>query len=139
MADGFELFDHTADLGVRVWAATPAGLLRPALAGLYAALGEVVPGEQGPRVELSYGGGEAALLLRDFLADALLRLETEACVLTDVEVVQFDGADLRVSVVQRPLDRELSVLLREVKAVTYHELELWIAPAQCEFRYIVDI
>ena len=42
---GFELFDHTADVGIRVWAATMPELVRPAGAGLYTAIGELAPGD----------------------------------------------------------------------------------------------
>ena len=39
----FEFFDHTADMGVRVWAPTLAELVRPAIDGLYTIIGTLVP------------------------------------------------------------------------------------------------
>ena len=46
MDSSFELFDHTADVGIRVWADTLPGLLAPAGEGLYAIIGELaVEGE----------------------------------------------------------------------------------------------
>ena len=41
MTPGYELFDHTADIGVRVWAPSLAKLIPPASEGLYAVLGEL--------------------------------------------------------------------------------------------------
>ncbi len=138
---GFELFDHTADVGVRVVAPSREALIAPAIDGLYATIGELVPAAGEPasieRIELA--GDDEAYLLRDLLQRLLLRFETAQLLATDVRVGEFGKDRLRVDVVWRALDRQRSALLREVKAVTYHELQIESSADGHSARFIVDI
>ena len=47
MEPSYELFDHTADIGIRAVAPTMAGLVAPAGQGLYAVIGELIPAATG--------------------------------------------------------------------------------------------
>ncbi|MGE0479077.1 MAG: archease [Phycisphaerae bacterium] len=137
----FELFEHTADLGVRVVAPTLAGLVGPAVAGLYATIGELRADATAP-VEpwrLALRGDEPALMLRDLLSELLSRFERDAAIATDVVVERFELDELACRAVLRPIDAEASDLCREVKAVTYHELEIRALADGFEATFIVDI
>ncbi len=135
----FEFFDHTADLGIRVRAASRAGLVEPATRALYAAIGELIPsGEPRPwRIELT--GGDAAELLRDYLNELLVLFERDRVRVTTVEDVRFDEEALFVRGEVRDVDLECSVFAREVKAITYHELAVRPVSDGWEATIIVDI
>jgi SHS2 domain-containing protein len=138
---GFELFDHTADLGIRIFAPTREGLIQPALAGLYAAIGELKSKSPLPEVFhlTNVGGGDPAMLLRDFLQHALYCFEPDQLLMVNVVCAEFLDARLSVSVHFAPIDAERSVYSREVKAITYHELSLNQIKGGYEARIIVDI
>jgi SHS2 domain-containing protein len=139
----FELFDHTADIGVRARGETRgetlADLLQPALDGLYAVIGTLAPAGSGRPWQVALDGDSADYLLHDLLADVLYLFDHEQRVVTDLRILAFADGDLRVAGQSRPLDVDASVLEREVKAVTYHGLEVRKVAGGYEATYIVDI
>ena len=139
MKSRYELFDHTADIGVRVWAPTLSELVVPAGQALYAVIGELIPAESAETHRLSFGDDEPALLLRDYLAELLRLFETQRRMVTAVEVEQFSADRLRLAVQLHPVDESRSAYEREVKAVTYHELNIRPVPGGHEATYILDI
>ena len=141
METGFELFDHTADLGIRIFAPTREALLLPAVQGLYAAIGELAgqPSHTDGRANWIFTGPDPAALLRDFLQMTLLEFEHDQQVIVSTACREFTDLRLCVDVVLSPLDTATSVFYREVKAITYHELALEKTPTGFEARVIVDI
>jgi SHS2 domain-containing protein len=135
----YELFEHTADLGLRVRAADLNTLFAEAAACLFSAVLEdigSVRSEQSVTVELT--GTDRELLLFDWLRDLLLRFDADHMVFGKFEVkVRDDG--LTGIAWGEPLDPVRHMLAHEVKAITYHELKVvhegngWLA------EVIVDI
>jgi SHS2 domain-containing protein len=135
----YELFEHTADLGLRVRAADLDTLFVEAAACLFSAvledIGTVRP-ETAVTVELADTDRE--FLLFDWLRDLLLKFDKDHVVFGKFEVkVRDDG--LTGTAWGEPLDPTRHVLAHEVKAITYHELKVvrdgdgWLA------EVIVDI
>ena len=141
MEAGYELFDHTADIGIRAWAPTLGGLVRPAAEGLYAVIGELVGrGEAKPiswEVELT--DDEPAVLLRDYLGELLVLFERDHRLATEYAVKAFGEGRLVVEARLQPVDARRSVYHHEVKAITYHALEIVEIPGGYEATIIVDI
>jgi len=135
----YELFEHTADLGLRVRAPDLETLFRDAATGLFAMIAENGPeDEAGERLELQVEGTRNDYLLLDWLNELLYTFESRRLLLDRFEV-QVDAVGLRGAARARPFDRERSRPLHEVKAITYHELKVvqerdgWLA------EVIVDI
>ena len=139
MKPSYELFDHTADMGIRIHAGTRAELLKPAAQGLYAAIGEFVPQGRPTSQRIDLGGTDAAYLLRDFLAELLMHFERDLLMITDIDDPQLDDNNLRATLRLAPVDPDGSVFFREVKAITYHELEIRSIPDGYEATLIIDI
>ncbi|MBU0639809.1 MAG: archease [Planctomycetes bacterium] len=135
----YELFDHTADIGVRVFGTTLADLVQPAGDGLYAVIGQLVPTGPAQPLEFDLRGEEASLLLRDYLAELLHLFERGRRIVTAVDVPQFDQQRLAVIAQTHELDAERSDYQREVKAITYHGLDIRHGTDGVEATYIVDI
>jgi len=139
MEPAFELFDHTADIGIRVRAATFAGLLAPATEGLYAVIGEVMAAEETEPVSFDLTDADPPSLLRDYLGEILVLFERDARRVILLDVPTFNEQRLKVTARTANVDQERSDLLREVKAVTYHELDIRPIPGGYEATIIVDI
>lgn len=135
----YELFDHTADMGIRVCAPTLGGLLKPAAEGLYAAIGDLVGIGAGRAERFDLGGEDAAGLLRDYLAELLILFERENRIVTAIDAADFTETHLKADATARAVDEERSIFLREVKAITYHDLAVRTIPGGFEARVIVDI
>lgn len=139
MTPGYELFDHTADIGIRVWAPTLPELIRPATEGLYAVLGNLATGSDSVARTIEFRGDDAALLLRDYLAELLFIYDSGRRQLTEVQAREFTAQHLVVNGQARIVDQNRSVLAHEVKAVTYHELAVRPLPNGFEATCILDI
>jgi SHS2 domain-containing protein len=148
----FELFDHTADLGLRVRAGTLEELLAEAGRGLLAihvANPEAVRSAQSKTIELTAEDPE--YLLFDWLSELLYAFESEKLLLCEfqIELAEASGvrehpdgsgsppghnhqeADasrsplrLRATCRGEPMDPPRHTMDHEVKAITYHGLEV---------------
>jgi SHS2 domain-containing protein len=134
-----ELFEHTADLGLRATAADLGALFAEMAACLAAAMVEDPAGVQSleeARIELA--GTDREFLLFDWLNALLLRFEADRMLFASFDVRVTDSG-LTATVRGEPFDPARHVLAHEVKAITYHELkvertgDVWLA------EVIVDI
>jgi len=126
-------------MGIRVRAATMPELLMPAAEGLYAAIGELVAIGDGSLLHFDLQGDDPSVLLRDFLTELLILFERDKHRLVAVVDAAFTESRLTVTAKTAPVDLERSAFHREVKAITYHELNIRPIPGGFEATFIVDI
>ncbi|MBN9121237.1 MAG: archease [Planctomycetes bacterium] len=134
-----QLFEHTADLGLRATAPDLNALFAEMAACLVSAMVEdpesVKPARE-VRIELA--GENREFLLFDWLKELLLRFETDHVLFAAFDVRVTD-AGLTATARGEEYDPARHVLSHEVKAITYHELKVektadgWLA------EVIVDI
>lgn len=134
-----EIFDHTADLGVRVRAESLAAVLAEAAR----ALTEVIAGEpaaiRGTQEEsFAVRGADPAWLLHDWLSEILAAFDLRRMLFVDF-TVRVDATGLEATARGERYDPSRHVLAHEVKAVTQHELAVNPTPEGWEATFIVDI
>src|SRR5213080_3110877 len=135
----FELFEHTADLGLRVRAADLDTLLVEAAQALFSAvLAEPQTVEPKQRVEVRLADDDRELLLFDWLKTLLYHWDAEHLLFSKFEA-KVSGDALAASAWGEPYDPERHVLDHEVKAITYHGLRVERVGDQWEAEVIVDI
>jgi len=135
----FELFEHTADLGLRVEAADEETLFADAARGLFAMIVEELhPGPDERPQEFRIDAERRDLLLLDWLSELLYTFETGRLLLRDFRVV-LGPLGLVATAQAQPLDFARHRLLREVKAITYHGLRVERTDAGWLAEVIVDI
>jgi len=139
MQAGFEFFDHTADMGLRVFAPSLAGLVPPAAVGLYSVIGELVPIGASLPFTFEWSGDEPSLLLRDFLTELLFLFERDHRIVVAPAAREFTPTRLSISGPSFAVDESKSVYYREVKAITYHELAIRSVAGGYEATIILDI
>jgi SHS2 domain-containing protein len=135
----YEVFEHTADLGLRVRAPTLDDLFADAGRGLFAILVanlDAVRGVQQKSYEIA--GREADLLLVDWLSELLYTFEAERLLLAEFDV-RVDRRGLLAVCHGEPVDLARHQMDYEVKAITYHELK--VAPSDDGWlaQVVVDI
>jgi SHS2 domain-containing protein len=121
-----EVFDHTADVGLRIRGDDPADLFRTAAEGLF---DYVVANRGDVRVDrtevVALRAGSTADLLLAWLNELIFRCETEHVLFTRFEVaISDEGDSLEATIGGEPIDRDRHVLDHEVKAVTHHGASL---------------
>lgn len=146
----YQFFDHTADIGLEIEAATFADLLETSVAGL-AEMIVAEPEQVNARMEQVFdiSGDEASLILFDTLNQVIFLFETEHFVPRHAAVTRIGTDDAgeeaevagrwQVRLFGEPLDNSRHPLGHEVKAVTYHDLEAVKEQGGWRARVIFDI
>jgi SHS2 domain-containing protein len=134
-----ELFEHTADLGLRATAPDLDTLFAEMAACLVSAMVEepasVQPAQE---VQIEVQGTDRDYLLFDWLKELLLLFETDQVLFAAFDVkVSDDGVTATVR--GERYDPARHVLAHEVKAITYHELKVEVAEGGWLAEVIVDI
>jgi SHS2 domain-containing protein len=135
----YQVFEHTADLGIRVEAATLAELFADAAAGLFAVIaGDLGQVRLAEREIFTVPGSDPAWLLFDFLGELHAAFELRRMLFREFAVTITDDGLEAVATGER-YDPARHVLAHEVKAITQHELTVNRGPERCTATYIVDI
>ncbi|HXI84237.1 MAG TPA: archease [Verrucomicrobiae bacterium] len=124
MAERFEFFEHTADIGAHIYGGTLEELFRNAAAALFEAFGSLQKsGTAGQRsVDLKAGSPED--LLHDWLSELLYEVESNHVLYDDFEFLHLNSQGLKAMLRGGPIDFTRSQTTEEIKAVTYHQLRV---------------
>jgi SHS2 domain-containing protein len=135
----YEMFEHTADLGLRATASDLDSLFAEMARALCAAILED-PASVRPTtaVAVEIAGTDREYLLFDWLKELLYRFDADHQVFGRFEVrVRADG--LTATAWGEPLDPARHLLNHEVKAITYHGLKVEPIDGGWAAEVIVDI
>lgn len=135
----FELFEHTADLGLRIRSTTLEELLKEAAQGLLAMLvanPESVRAVQTRAFTLT--ATDASYLLFDWLNELLYAFETDKLLLREFEI-EIVNDRLEATCRGESMDPARHEMDHEVKAITYHGLRVEQMANCWEAEVIVDI
>lgn len=124
MPDRYEFFDHTADIGVRVYGASLEELFRHAAAALYNALGKFELADHAAQRFVKLRADSLEDLLHDWLAELLYDLEAHHVFYEQIEVTEVKHAYLAATLRGGTIDFPRSQTNEEIKAVTYHQLHV---------------
>jgi SHS2 domain-containing protein len=129
----YEIFPHTADVGLRVMAPDLNALFAEAGEGLFSLIVSNLRDVQ-PRkcVEFDIEGHDLAYLLADWLNELLFTFESQRLLFAKFET-EVGPSGLKAAAYGETVDESRHILDHEVKAVTYHGLRVermhddWIA------------
>lgn len=132
---GHRELEHTADWELEVWGPDMAALLEEAASGMYALMGIELGDQprQRRRLELECGDDREAMIV-DFLGELLYVQESEGLAFDLVKLIDHEGrlhADLEGAAVRQQT--------REIKAVTYHRIEVRDTARGLETRIVFDV
>ncbi|MBK7993509.1 MAG: archease [Blastocatellia bacterium] len=120
----YEIFEHTADLGLRVKAKDINTLFAEAALGMFSLVVENVD-QISPKetLEIQIDGTDYQYLFFDWLNELLYILETQHLVFAKF-TVNITDKGLRASIAGEKIDPSRHILDHEVKAITYHALQV---------------
>jgi SHS2 domain-containing protein len=136
-----ETFDHTADLGLRIFAADLQDLFQTAAEGLLDVIvanrDQVEPREA---EQVSLVADSTDSLLVDWLNELIFRCETRHSLYRRFDIqIAPDGLSLEAQILGEPVDSNRHVLDHEVKSVTRHAVSLVQDGAGWKAELILDI
>jgi SHS2 domain-containing protein len=135
----YEIFEHTADIGIRARADSLDQLFADAARGLFAVMVEN-PESVRPIDEVAFQlrGADVEELLHDWLAELLFTFHARRVVLTEFHV-QLNQSELTATARGEPIDPTRHQIDAEVKAVTWCGLKVEHHPNGWLAEVIVDI
>jgi SHS2 domain-containing protein len=133
----FEIIEHTADVGIRATGATIEEVFEQATRGLAHIMGIWHPGT-GERVPIEVEARDREALLVDWLSEVLWLHDSRDALLGAVEVERVGAGVASGAVVLIPRAGR-AVEGTQIKAVTYHQLEVRQAGSEWRARLYVDV
>jgi SHS2 domain-containing protein len=134
-----EIFEHTADVGIRARAETAEELFAEAGRGLFALMIENYEVVQAiEELTFQIGGNDVEELFHDWLAELLYTFNARRMALTEFRV-QLGPAELTATARGEPLDPNRHQIAVEVKAITWCGLKVQRQPDGWLAEVVVDI
>jgi SHS2 domain-containing protein len=135
----YEVFEHTADIGLHAYGRTLSELFCNAAAGMQSLL--VAPQQVRPQVnrEVSAQGHDLVALLVAWLNEFIFLFDTEYLLFNRFEISDFTGSQIRAIVQGEPYDASRHELSSAIKAVTWHEACVEPEAGGYRARVIFDI
>ena len=118
---GYEILEHTADVGLRAWGPSLEGCFSQATWGLAEIIGIAAPGP-GERVRIEVTATDLGGLLVDWLSEVLYLHDSRDALLAGVEVDSVEPEVARGTITLAERDRPVEGT--QVKAITYHRLSV---------------
>lgn len=135
----YTVLDHTADLAIEVRAKTPGDLFGDAVLAMFSEMveGELPGGTRDLAVRAE--GHDAEDLLVRWLTELLALMEDEGLLVGGFRDLLVE--EHRATGIARVVGwKEAGVrLAREIKAVTYHGIEVRLEPGDCCCRVVFDL
>ncbi len=135
----YTVFPHTADIGLRVQSRTLKGLFTVSAQGMSSILFDTQKIRPLKKVKLTVRSDSAESLLVDWLQEILYHITVKHLALAKFRVESLSGTTLKGCAYGEPLSPSGPRLLKEIKAVTYHNLKVKKSRGLYRVALILDI
>jgi len=139
----YEEIDHTADVGLRIYGETLEALLIHAAEGLFYIIGSntLLSKSAGQAVTktIIIESSDLETLLKDWLSELLYLHSSNHCYFNKFSIQSISDTGLIATVTGFGIPQEQEKEIQDVKAVTYHGLEVAQTDEGFEAQVIFDI
>jgi SHS2 domain-containing protein len=139
MAGTYRIIEHPSDLGIEVEAASAPEAFALAAEGLMSVIVDLRTVEARVTRELRLPGSDDERLLVRWLGEVLFLYDGAGFVPRRFTVTGISPRGLQAEAAGEPLDTARHSLKLDVKAVTYHGVEVKRSAAGCSLRVYLDI
>ncbi len=131
--NGYELIDHTADMGIRVWGENQKVLFVNAGQAMFDLITDKKTVEAKNTEQVKVTGNDIIDLLINWLRELLFLWTGKERLVHSVYIESLSDTEIIGRVMVEPFDSNRHVIRQELKAVTYHQAEVkpvsdgWVA------------
>jgi SHS2 domain-containing protein len=137
--DWLKYIDHTADEGIIVTAPDLETLFARAATGMFTILTDINSVRETQQVEIRLQAGDLEELMVKWLSELNFRLQDEGVLFRSFNVREVSPTRLLAEASGEQVDPDRHELYTEIKAVTYHELEVEKKDNNWQAKVIFDI
>jgi SHS2 domain-containing protein len=138
-SDNYRLIDHTADFGLEIFGRSPGDLFRQAAMAMTDLLTDPALLKEQRRHTLDIEGSDWEDLLINWLRELLYMYNGEARFVTGIDIISIEQTSLRAEVASEAYRVGHHEIRNEIKAVTYHQLEVKADDDGWRARVIFDV
>jgi len=135
----YETFDHTADVGIRVFGRTVEEVFANAAYALFDQLTDLRKVRKQISQEISVQGSDREDLLIRWLGELLFLGESRGFLFKEFTIRRLDSTSLKAVARGEIFDPSRHRFKTEIKAVTYHQAEVKEKNGRWEGRVIFDV
>ncbi len=135
----YALIDHTADLGIRVEGANPGDLFQGMAMAMLDQMAELDALDGVEEMEISVAGEDLPDLMVNWLRELLYLWFGEEKLVKKVEALSISEHRLSARVAVDSYDPARHTIKKEIKAATYHQLQVKEGPSGWEASVIFDL
>lgn len=134
-----EIIEHTADIALRIHGERREDLFEQGACGVYQVLGRLVGtgSQQDHRIVLK--AQNLIYLFHDWLSEILYWFDVRQTIFESFEFSVLQDQRLEAQVKGRKLDVDSSNIQTEIKAITYHKLDIETHPDELVATVILDV
>jgi SHS2 domain-containing protein len=140
---GYEFLTHTTDAYIQATGSTMEEAFENAAKSLFDTMCNLESVTPQITEEVNTDGGDEVRLLYNWLETLLLKFELECKVYCKFKIVSIkrepDGIHIMAQISGEPYDRRKHGAKVEVKAVTFHKMEVQRAGSLVTLRFILDL
>ena len=135
----YKLINHTADLGIHVFGTDPVELFANAAFATFDMLTEIDSLESLKTTNLRVTGDDWSDLMVNWLRELLYFWNGKELLVKKVQILALSEKELSANVELDPFDPDRHEIKIEIKAVTYHQIQVSEGPKGWEAKIIFDI
>ena len=135
----YRLIDHTADFGIHVWGDHPAALFENAAMATVNQVSDLKRIETTESISVSVDGVDWPDLMVNWLREILYLFNGRDLLAGRVAVDRICATHLDATLDIAPFDPQRHTIRQEIKAVTYHQIQVSRGSEGWEARVIFDV
>ena len=135
----YRLFDHTADLGMEFFGGSREELFVSAGAGIFDVIADINRIKTEKTFQINVEGLDLEDLLVNWLRELLYLHQVKRMLLSEFHITEMDAVHLKGEVRGEPIDVKRHEIKKEVKAATYHNIEVIENKGRWTARVIFDV
>ncbi len=139
MTRGYRFFDHTADFGLEIFGDDAHSLFEEAAKALFDLITSPVSPKQDDRRKIDIRGEDWADLMVNWLRELLYLWNGEFLLVHGIELNSLGETRLLADVTCEAYDPDRHEIRNEIKAVTYHQIDVGPFEDGWRARVVFDI
>lgn len=135
----YTVFNHTADLGLEIFGEDEKELFANAAFAIFDIITNLEDVSAREVLRFAVDGFDLEDLLVNYLREVLYMFNGMGLLLKDFSIFEIDGRHAVAQAMGEPFDSERHSIKTEIKAVTYHQVEVRKTEKGLKARVILDV
>ena len=135
----YELIDHTADFGLEIFGPDETALFEEAATALFELVTDPAALNAENSRDIEVKGDDWPDLMVNWLRELLYLWSGREMLVCRTQIDSFSENALSASIAFDPFDPDVHIIKNEIKAVTYHQIQVIPGPKGWEATVIFDV